>query len=151
MKKILLLGVFLLASPQLSGEEQANYFLLRYLPGDNWVQNISYAKQPGLKAHHDYLRRLHINDQVVMGGTTLDTVGSMMLVRSTSLEQVRTLVEFDPGVRTRIVSVELIPWDVTMSSMRPVRRKAEASSAEPGQSYRLKRIDLDSRLNIEKQ
>ena len=127
----------------------ANYFLIRYLPGENWNHSISYRDQPGLKKHHSYLRKLHINDQVLMGGPVDDEPGSLMLVKASSREEAEAIARQDPGVETRIVNAEITAWNVQMSSMRFVRRQPVAPIEDPDQIFRLKRIDLESRLNIE--
>jgi uncharacterized protein YciI len=129
--------------------EDANYFLIRYLPGENWNHTISYQDQPGLKKHHAYLQKLHIKDQVVMGGPVSGEPGSLILVRTSSREQAETIARQDPGVETRIVKAEVTAWNVQMSSMRFVRRQPAPLIENPDQTFRLKRIDLESRLNIE--
>ncbi len=118
-------------------------------PGTNWNHAIDYIAQPGLKAHHRYLRQLYIDDQLVMGGPLPDGVGSMVLIRTGSLEEATKLVQMDPGVQTKVITVEVMPWDVTMSSVRVVRRKPQPPEDDSEQSFHVKRIDLESRLNIE--
>lgn len=127
----------------------ANYFFIRYLPGDNWNHSISYKDQLGLKKHHAYLRKLHINDQVVMGGLISGEPGSLILVRTGSLEEAEAIARQDPGVETRIIKAEIRGWDVQMSSMRFVRRQPVPPIKDPDQIFRLKRIDPESRLNME--
>ena len=129
--------------------DDANYFLIRYLPGENWNHSISYKDQPGLKKHHSYLQKLHIKDQVVMGGTVDGEPGSLMLVRTGSREEAEVIARQDPGVETRILKAEITAWNVRMSSMRFVRRQPVAPIEDPDQTFRLKRIDPESQLNIE--
>lgn len=136
------------SSPFLRAEE-ASYFFIRYLPGENWNHSISYEDQLGLKEHHAYLRKLHINDQVVMGGLVSGEPGSLMLVRTGSREEVEAIARQDPGVITRIVNAEVTGWNVQMSSMRFVRRQPVPPIRDPDQTFRLKRLDPESRLNLE--
>lgn len=132
-----------------SSAEEANYFLIRYLPGENWNHSISYQDQPGLKKHHSYLQKMHISDQVVMGGVVSGEPGSLMLVRTGSREQAETIARQDPGVETRILRTEVTAWNVSMSSMRFVRRQPMPPIKDPDQSFKVKRVDLESQLNIE--
>ena len=132
--------------------QEANYYLLTYLPGASWNEAISYEDQPGLKKHHEYLKELHINDLVVMGGVVPDVSQdflSVMLLRTGSLEEAQQLAERDPGVLMRLVRASIVPWDVNMSSMRFVRRKARPPIQDPDESFSIRRIDPESRLNIE--
>lgn len=133
-------------------ESDPNYFLLTYSPGSSWNTSISYEEQPGLKKHHEYLESLHINDQLVMGGPVPGPDGeflSVMLLRTGSLEEAEKLASQDPGVQTRVVVAEVVPWSVEMSSMRFVRRKPQPPIHDPEQPFKVKRVDLETRLNIE--
>ncbi|MCZ6504310.1 MAG: hypothetical protein O6945_17570 [Gammaproteobacteria bacterium] len=129
--------------------DDANYFLIRYLPGENWNHSISYEDQPGLRKHHSYLQKLHINDQVVMGGPVDGEPGSLMLVKTGSREEAEVIARQDPGVETRIVKAEITAWYVQMSSMRFVRRQPVPPIEDPDQTFRLKRIDRESQINLE--
>ena len=101
----LLFTLFLLCSTA-SGEE-TSYFLLLYTPGPSWNEALGYEKQPGLKKHHDYLKELHLNDQVVMGGPVVEDIAydalSVMLLRTGSLEEAQKLAAQDPGMQMRLV------------------------------------------------
>ncbi len=136
-------------------ESQPNYFLLTYAKGSNWNESISYNDQPGLKKHHAYLQGLHINDQLVMGGPVADVEGvesdlvGVMLLRTASLEEAHSLVDQDPGVQARLVYPTLIPWDARISSMRFVRRKPMPDIDDPEQSFSIKRVDPESRINLD--
>ncbi len=145
-------AVLLASAPLVAfGESAANYFLVTYSSGSNWNSNISYQDQPGLKKHHEYLEILHINDQLVMGGPVPGDGDflSVMLLRTGSIEEAEKLVSQDPGVQTRVVSATVVPWSVDMSSMRFVRRKPQPPIDDPEQSFKVKRVDLETRLNIE--
>jgi uncharacterized protein YciI len=139
---------------QISGQafaEDTNYFLLKYLPGSSWNRSISYEEQPGLKKHHEYLKGLHINDILVMGGTVDDGDAgelSVMLLRTSSLEEAEKIASQDPGVQMRLVRAEVTAWNLNMSSMRFVQRRPYKRIEDPGQSFSIKRIDPESRLNI---
>ena len=143
---ILFVPIFALA------ETSPNYFLLTYSPGGSWNSTISYEEQPGLKKHHEYLQGLYVNDQLVMGGPVTGSAGeflSVMLLRTGSLEEAEKLASQDPGVQMKLVKAEVIPWSVDMSSMRFVRRKPQPPVENPDQPFTVKRIDLESRLNLE--
>ncbi|MBL6690728.1 MAG: hypothetical protein ISP91_10075 [Pseudomonadales bacterium] len=148
--RLLLFTLFLLCAA--ANGEETSYFLLLYTPGPSWNEALGYEKQPGLKKHHDYLKELHLNDQVVMGGpvvedTTYDAL-SAMLLRTGSLEEAQKLAAQDPGVQMRLVRAQVMPWGVNMSSMRFVRRRPSQPIEDPDKSFSIKRVDPESRLNI---
>lgn len=153
MKRFLFSCVFFvcLQVPGPATAEDTNYFLLKYLPGASWNRSISYEDQPGLKKHHEYLKGLHINDILVMGGT-VDGVDSgelsVVLLRTSSLEEAEKIASQDPGVQMRLVRAEVRAWNLNMSSMRFVRRRPYNPIVDPGESFSIKRIDPESRLNI---
>lgn len=137
---------------QEQAQKEANYFLLSYLPGASWNETISYEKQPGLQEHHNYLRELHVSDTIVMGGPVPDGEGaalSVMLLRTSSLEAANRIASQDPGVQRRLIRAEVLPWSVNMSSMRFIRRQPIPQIVDENQSFSLKRIDPETRLNIE--
>ncbi|MDA0788157.1 MAG: YciI family protein [Proteobacteria bacterium] len=124
------------------------YFLVRYSPGVNWNHQISYSDQPGLKAHHEYLNKLYASDQLVLSGPLVSGSGGMSLLRIDSLEAAGKLIERDPGIETRILEAELIPWDVELSSLVFAPRRAQSLPENLEGTYRLRRIDPESRLNL---
>lgn len=149
MKKLLLV---LLSLGMSANAQEASYYLLTYYPGPSWNEALSYEQQPALKEHHEYVRKMHIDDLVVMGGEVVEAGRrqlSVMLIRTGSLEEAERLAGQDPGVQQRLVRAEVLPWDVTMSSMRFVRRKPIPRIDDPDQTFSIKRVDPESRLNID--
>ncbi len=146
-----LMGWFLSAACTVTADE-ANYFLLIYTPGPSWNEQLGYENQPGLNKHHEYLKELHINDQVVMGGSVLEDVSydalSVMLLRTGSLEEAQTMATQDPGVQMRLIRAQVLPWAVDMSSMRFIRRRPSQPIDDPDKSFSIRRVDPESRLNI---
>jgi len=112
--RFLLFTLFVLCSTAAKGEG-TSYFLLLYTPGPSWNEALGYDKQPGLKKHHDYLKELHLNDQVVMGGSVIEDISydalSMMLLRTGSLEEAQKLAAQDPGVQMRLVRAQALTAD----------------------------------------
>ena len=88
-----------------------------------------------------------------MGGPVVEIDGSVpdflsvMLLRTGSLEEAEKLIEQDPGVQMRLIYADVVPWSVTMSSMRFVRRKPQPRIDDPEQSFRVKRVDLEQPFN----
>jgi uncharacterized protein YciI len=130
-------------------EEGTNYFLIRYLPGENWNSEISYEDQPGLKQHHLYLREQQTHGPLLIAGPLGGEPGALALVRTGSLEEAEAIARQDPGVKTQIVKAAVTAWDIQMSSMRFDKREPMPPLDDPEQPFRLKRIDPESRINIE--
>lgn len=132
--------------------EDAGYYLLNYYPGASWNEAVSYEDQPGLKKHHEYLRELHLQDILVMGGPVVgmgENRLSVMVLRTGSLEEAERLANQDPGVQMRLVRAEVWPWNVELSAMRFVRRAPPLNVQDPNQPFSIKRVDPESRLNMD--
>lgn len=84
-----------------------------------------------------------------MGGLVSGEPGSLMLVRTGSREEAEVIARQDPGVVTRILKAQITAWNVQMSSMRFVQRQPVQPIKDVDQTFRLKRVDPESRLNIE--
>ena len=144
----LILTVTLFA-PSSFAEDRTNYFLIRYEPGENWNSDITYEDQPGLKQHHLYLREQQTHGPLLMAGPLGGEPGALALVRTGSLEEAEALARQDPGVETQIIKAVVTAWDIQMSSMRFDRREPIPPLDDPEQPFKLKRIDPESRINIE--
>lgn len=132
--------------------EDANYFLIGYSAGASWNDAISYREQPGLKTHHDFIRDLNVGQRVVMAGSVPGSVAGfvgVVLLMTDSREEAESIVSQDPGIQTRQLGAVIIPWDVSLSSLQVLRRKPAVQIEDPDQSFSIKRLDPDSRLNIE--
>ncbi len=149
MRRVLLLLVVMLGSAT-SIADESGYFLIRFLPGENFNTALGYASQPGLKAHHAYQLKMHVADQLVMAGSvTGDEVG-MAVIRTSSREEAEALVNADPGVVSKILRAEVLHWDLALSSMRFMPQKPMQPLADPDAPFKLRRIDSDSAINIER-
>ena len=132
--------------------ETPNHFLIALSPGSSWNEAISYEEQPGLREHHNYVRQLHLSDQLVMSGPVTDINDpfvALLLVRTGSREEAEQIAQRDPAVETRILRAMIIPWYVQASSLRFIRQKSSPSVNDGDQSFSIRRYDPDSRLNLE--
>ncbi len=130
---------------------ESNYYLVQYRAGANFSQTLGYEKQPGLKSHHAYIRKLHVNDQVVMGGAVSGDLVGVLLIKTSSRDEAEALIRTDPGVISNILVADVLAWDVSLTSMRVMRRKPMAAIEDPDAPFRLQRIDSESAINIEQQ
>jgi uncharacterized protein YciI len=146
---IVLFSIAIFVASISSAMEETNYFLIRYLPGENWNDDISYEEQPGLKHHHLYLREQQTHGPLLMAGPLGGESGGLALLRTGSLEEAQAVALQDPGVKTKILRAEVVAWDIQMSSMRFDRREPMPALDDPEQTFRVKRIDPESRINIE--
>ncbi|MDZ7686367.1 MAG: YciI family protein [Gammaproteobacteria bacterium] len=143
----LLVVILIVASSFVSAEEPPNFYLLEYRPGENWSESVSFADQPGIQAHIDYLEQLYVNDIVRMGGETVGQPGALVLLRVGSIEQAEAVAQRDPAVVNRILDYEVTGWRVEMSSMRHSRRMQQPVR-DPDKPFRLERLDPDSPINL---
>ena len=145
----ILVVLLLLAQAQPGQAAQSGFFLVEYLPGEGFNPAISYRNQPGLRAHHAYLRKLHVNDQLVMGGAASGDAVSVVLIRTATREEAEALINNDPAVATNQLRANVIDWSVDLSSMRFMPRQPMQPIADPDAPVRLRRIDSDSAINLE--
>ena len=118
----------------------------------SWNEQLSYLEQKGLADHHRYLGELHANDVVIMGGEVDDTARdaiAVYLVRAGSLDDADKIAQLDPGVQTRLVRVSVLPWYVSLSSVRIVKRRRPSVVNDPDETFTIKRLDPNSSLNQE--
>jgi uncharacterized protein YciI len=147
----LTLGLLLISHFVLAADNN-NYYLLAYYPGGSWNERLDYQRQTGLAPHHAYLKELYVNDVLVMGGSVDDRDGqavSLYLLRTGSIEEAEKIASRDPGVQTRLLKVDVTAWIVTLSSVRFIKRRLQAPDDDPDQPFSIKRLDPNSRLNIE--
>lgn len=144
-----LLGLSVL--PALAAQVQPNYYLIRYLPGENWNSTIDYANQPGLKAHHQYIKERYFADQVLMVGAVTGDAVALILVAATNEEEARAIVRTDPGIATQILKAEVIGWDVVITSMRFNKPVPIAPIEDPDAPFKLRRLDTHSVIKTRNQ
>lgn len=146
MKHLLLTALLIL--PAFAAAESApNFYVLRYSPGENWNNSVSFADQPGVRAHKSYLQEMYANDIIRMAGETADGPGAIVLVRVGSMEQARAVAERDPAVINQILEVDVTGWRVDMSSMRH-QRTNQQPVLDPDLPFRIERLNPDAPITL---
>ena len=85
-------------------------------PGPDWRAGLPYQKQPGLETHIAFVRRLHDEGRLVLGGPFGDEEsGGMLIVKSPSLEDATALANEDSSIG-RLLHVNVRPWHVAMAA-----------------------------------
>jgi len=139
--------VLLLLAPMVFADQTANFYLVTYSPGANWDRSVAFDKQPGMKAHLDYLAGLHDDDIVLMEGPLVNRQAAVMLVRTGSMEQANRIVQQDPAVINKILSGSVEGWQVEMSSMRQYRRVIPDIKS-PNEPFKVERRDPNAPINL---
>ncbi len=146
LRLLLLFAVVSLAIPS-AALADSGYYLLIYRPGPNWDDRVPFASQPGIKAHKAYLEELFGNDVVRMGGEIADQPGAMALLRVGTRDEARAVADKDPAVLNRILDVDIVSWQVDLSSMRHMTRRQEPVR-DPNVPFRIERLDPDAPINL---
>jgi uncharacterized protein YciI len=92
-------------------------YLLRHSPGLRWQAGAGFREQPGIEGHVAYMAEQSDLGRLVLGGPFLDDSGGMMVLRADSFEAARAIAEADPTVADGLLTVEVRPWMVAMSTV----------------------------------
>jgi uncharacterized protein YciI len=84
-------------------------FIADYEPGPNWLPDRPLKDQP-LKAHVDYLLRLHKDGNLLMGGPFADGSGGAVIFSATTLREVEQLLSKDPAIVDGILVASAREW-----------------------------------------
>lgn len=81
-------------------------------------RGVAFREQPGVRAHRDFMARLHRDGVLLLGGPFLDDSGGLAVVNLPHAEA-QALAATDPGVRSGLLQVTVRPWLVPMSRVSP--------------------------------
>lgn len=121
-------------------------FVVQFGPGSNWQSGLAYENQPGIEPHFGYWQILYGQEVLLMSGPFDDESGGIFVVRAKDREAVNAILADDPAVKTKIISVDVRRWRILSSAMR--RATPQLIELEPDQSFRVKRVDPDSPINL---
>jgi uncharacterized protein YciI len=85
-------------------------FAIFYTPGPDWLPGKPLAEQP-LEAHVAYLKGLHEQGQVHMGGPYADGSGGLVIAEVDHLDSALAIVAEDPAIRSGILAANVQQWN----------------------------------------
>lgn len=137
----------LLLSLSLQAESrQSEFFVIQFQAGDGWVEGLRYEKQPRLRAHLEYWTDLYYKEILLMNGPWRDGTGGIFIIRARDKETVETILSNDPGISAGVINASAEEWRVLNSAMRSV--KPIQIEITPDETFRLRRVDPDSPINL---
>ena len=86
-----------------------NTYIAYYEPGPKWLEDKPLKDQP-LKAHVDYIVRLHGDGKVSMGGPFGDGSGGLVVFVADDIIEVNDLLSCDPAIAEGILVASVKRW-----------------------------------------
>ena len=92
------------------------YQVMFHRPGPAWRGGVPFTEQPDVGLHVAFMRGLHAEDRLVMGGPFVDEGGGgMAVVAFGSVEDAERRALADPSVEAGLLTVSVRPWRVPMA------------------------------------
>lgn len=142
----MLRGFVLVTGLLLSLVVRADMFVVAYTEGENWVSDLRYEQQPGIRAHLDYWQQLYTQEVLLMSGPFEDQTGGLFLISVDNLEMAKQFVADDPAVKSGLISATTHRWRVLTSAMR--RSKPLIIEVEPDRTFKVQSQDPGSPINL---
>jgi uncharacterized protein YciI len=99
-----------------AGDAPPTYQVLFHRPGPAWRAGVPFPEQPGVELHVGFMRELHAEDRLVMGGPFLDgDGGGMAVVAFGSVEDAERRARTDPSIGAGLLTVSVRAWRVPMA------------------------------------
>ena len=101
-------------------QDTAIHYVVFHSPGENWVQDLDFREQPGVIEHVNHYRGLLEQGKLLMGGPFLmpNSGGMMVAVSEVTLDELQDFAAADPAVQSRLLTFEIKPWYVPMTSVK---------------------------------
>lgn len=130
----------------LSNQAAAQMFVIEFEQGPNWVTEVAYENQPGIKTHLDYWQDLYVKEVLLMSGPFADQSGGMFLVNVKNQAVAEKLLKDDPAVKSGQIEAKVNRWRVLSSAMR--RAKPMVIELEPDQTFKVQSADPGAPINL---
>ncbi len=121
-------------------------FVVTFEQGEAWVSDRSYELQPGISKHLAYWQNLYIQEVLLMSGPFEDQSGGLMIVRAKDIKGAIKLLDNDPAIQAGTIQAGVRRWRVLTSAMRSA--KPQVIEVDPDQTFRIRRLDPDSPINL---
>ena len=87
-------------------------FAVLYLRGPAWDPTAAFHQQSGVHRHRDFLAAQHEAERLLFGGPFLDDSGGLAVYRSSSLEELESLLRTDATIVDGLLRYEIHPYAV---------------------------------------
>ena len=89
-------------------------YLVKYHAGEAWNPKAPYKKQKDIGAHIIYLKKVYHKGHINWGASDNKERFSILLLEGKSEKDVRSLLDADPAVKSKLVKYSLSDVTVTM-------------------------------------
>jgi uncharacterized protein YciI len=93
------------------------YFVFLHTTGENWTEGKPFLEQKGAKEHADYHAKYLKERKLLMGGPFINgqDIG-MTIYNINDQEEANKIAYEDPGVKSKLLNVEVRQWIVPLRS-----------------------------------
>ena len=90
------------------------YYLCLLSRGPNWTPEITTEVERIQEARRAYIRAIAASGELILAGPVADDgpMVGVMLLKTATIEEARSLAEQDPSVRIGRLKVEVHPWRI---------------------------------------
>lgn len=85
--------------------------------GPAWKGSLPLDRQPGWRAHADFMNGLEREGFVVLGGPLEGTAETLLVIRAESAAEIRDRLARDPWGPEMLRLDRLLPWDLRLGSL----------------------------------
>jgi len=85
--------------------------------GPAWKGSLPLERQPGWRAHADFMNGLERDGFVVLGGPLEGTPDTLLIIRAGSPEEIRDRLARDPWGPDMLRLERVIAWDLRLGSL----------------------------------
>ena len=91
------------------------HFLIRYTPPrETFVDDITNEESAVIDRHFEYLKRLHLNDRLLLAGRTERGELGIAVILAENLEQAEQIMADDPAVVENIFTGKVYPYRIAL-------------------------------------
>ncbi|MHA2029581.1 MAG: YciI family protein [Candidatus Kariarchaeaceae archaeon] len=90
----------------------SDLFIVRLTPNQAKVQTSIEERQNLGKGHHEFIENLVTDKIIQFGGPIEGKPGGMLIVQSTSIEDVRNTFNEDPLIKNEYLNCEINKWTI---------------------------------------
>lgn len=101
-------------------------FVVSFSAGPEWRAGVPMSSQSGMRAHGEYMARLHAEGRLYAGGPYMRDDGAamgeggLMIVRARSREEVEDILAIDPAITGGLFVPEVMRWRPRFRSDEPL-------------------------------
>ncbi len=87
----------------------------------DFIDNITPEEEEILQQHYTYLEKLLESEELILAGPCLDGTLGLVILRTSSYDRAKQLMEGDPAVLNGVMEASLHPYRVSLMQKKSLR------------------------------